>query len=487
MTQVDQVDVAIIGGGLAGMTVAVAVARAGLRTLMLERSSDDRYICNSRLTGGVFHCALRAADLPAETLETTIKRNYGPTVNSDLAHAVARDVLPAIRWLQSLGVRFMRASADPWHRFVLAPPALGRTGDAWRNRGGDTLLRTLESRLHEAGGRVSRGREAKRILTHDGEPCGVAGEDFTVAAGVVVIADGGFQQDPELVAQDISPQPARLVQRNAGTGWGDGARMAAAIGAALLADQSGFYGHVLSRDAFHDERLRFYPWLDEMARFGMVVTPDGRRFCDESSGGIKIANRIAALTDPASATVVWDHTIWTGPARARFLAPNPTLDKLGATIHRAATIREVAALAGINGAALEREVAAYNAAIGEGTTDRLDPPRSARAVQPMPILTPPFYAAPAAAGMTYTMGGIEVDGCSRVRRAAGGSFDTLFAVGGSGGGVEGGPRASYVGGLVKAAATGWRAAQAIIARSPPACDPAEMAASHQSFEPRSTS
>lgn len=459
------IDVAIIGGGLAGMIVATAAAQAGLRAVVLERSGEDRYICNSRLTGGVFHCALRAADTPPETLRKAIMANHGPGVNEALANAIAQDVLPAIRWLRQLGVRFIRASADPWHRFVLAPPALGRTGDAWCGRGGDTLLRTLEARLLAYGGEIRRGHSVQALVTHDGLVRGVEGDGFRIVADRVVIADGGFQQNHELVAQAISPKPERIVQRNAGTGWGDGLLMAQAIGAATVPDMSGFYGHVVSRDAQARDDLRFYPWLDEMARFGMAVTPNGRRFCDESGGGIRIANQIAALPDPASATVIWDEAIWRGPARARFLAPNPSLDKLGATIHRAGTIDELAIQAGIDPPSLAREIAEYNTAIVEGTLDRLTPPRGARGVKPMPILTPPFAAAPAIAGMTYTMGGIAVDGCSRVMAASGGPIANLFAVGGSSGGVEGGPRAAYVGGLVKAAATGWRAAQTIMETS----------------------
>ncbi len=456
------IDVVVVGGGLAGMIAAVGVAQSGLRAVVLERSAEDRYICNSRLTGGVFHCALRAADTPPEALEQAILSNRGTGVNAELAVAIARDVMPAIRWLQLFGVRFIRASADPWHRFVLAPPALGRTGDAWRNRGGDTLLRTLEDRLLATGGEIRRGHSVRKLVMQGRRPCGIEGDGFQLEADNFVIADGGFQRNPSLVARAISPQPDKIVQRNAGTGWGDGLLMAEAAGAAMVDDMSGFYGHVVSRDALTRDDLRYYPWLDEMARFGMAVTPDGRRFCDESGGGIRIANNIAALPDPASVTVIWDEAIWQGPARARFLAPNPLLDKLGATVFRAGTIAELAGKAGIDPAGLEREVAEYNAAISEGTLDRLLPARGMRGVEPLPILTPPFAAAPAAAGMTYTMGGIAVDGCSRVVTTEGGPFANLYAVGGSSGGVEGGPRAGYLGGLIKAAATGWRAAQTII-------------------------
>ena len=85
----------------------------------------------------------------------------------------------------------------------------------------------------------------------------------------------------------------------------------------------------------------------------------------------------------------------------------------------------------------------------------------------MPIATPPFYAAPAIAGVTYTMGGIAIDGDARVLRRDGGSIEGLFAAGSATGGHEGGPRVGYTGGLSKALTFGWCAARAIAREAPP--------------------
>lgn len=460
----DRVDVVVIGAGIAGLVAAVGTAEAGLRTVVLEQSADEEYICSSRLTGGVFHCALRAPDEDPGSLARTIIDGRGADGNAALAQSIAQDAMPAIRWLQRQGARFIRASPDPWQRFVLSPPSLGRTEEGWRRRGGDVLLRLLATRLAEQGGVLRRGHRACRlVLDADGAVTGVAGADFAIAARAVVIADGGFQQNAAMVAEQISPRPSLLVQRNGGTGHGDGRSMAVAAGAAIVADSRGFYGHVVSRDALVDDALRFYPWLDELARHGLAVTPDGRRFCDEGRGGIHLANRIAGLPDPASAVVIWDEAIWRGPGRARFMAPNPALDRHGATVYRAGTLQDVAKLAGIDFAGLSETVKAHNAAIGGVGDGSASPPRTAGAGAPMPIATPPFAAAPAAAGMTYTMGGIAVDGASRVQRASGEPFPNLFAVGGSSGGVEGGEKPMYVGGLVKASTTGWQAARSIAA------------------------
>jgi fumarate reductase flavoprotein subunit len=293
-----------------------------------------------------------------------------------------------------------------------------------------------------------------------GRCVGLAGDGFEVDAAAVVIADGGFQANPELLRQAISPAPERLVQRNARTGRGEGLKMAEEAGAAITGCRD-FYGHVLSRDALANDALWPYPWTDELARAAIVVGADGRRFVDEGLGGVFIANRIAALADPASATVVCDRAGWEGPGAERYTAPNPALVEAGGTVHRADTLEALAAIAGIDPGGLAREVAAHNAALEGRSLDRLHPPRTTAVFRAWPIAAPPFYAVPVCAGITYTLNGIAIDEWSRVLDQRGSVLPGLYAVGSTTGGLEGGVRVGYVGGLCKAAVTGLRAGEQI--------------------------
>ena len=249
----------VIGGGIAGLVSVVGVAQHGLTVVVLEQGAEDQYLCNSRLTGGVFHCALRPPDLPAADFEHIIIRNRGADVNRALAGAIARDALAAIRWLQALGIRFIRGSGDAWHHFVLAPPSLGRTGEGGRGRGGDTLLRGLEAHLNAHGSQIRHAHRATALLVDGDYVAGVQGDSFAIRAPVVVIADGGFQADADLVRSAISPNPNQIATRNAGTSFGDGLKLAREIGAALARDQSKCYGHLVSRDALTNPNLRFFP------------------------------------------------------------------------------------------------------------------------------------------------------------------------------------------------------------------------------------
>jgi fumarate reductase flavoprotein subunit len=452
-------DVAVIGGGLAGLTCAVRAAMAGRKAIVLERSGDDLYLCNSRMATGVFHVAFNSLAVDAATLEQRAREMLGASARQDLLTAVCKGARPAIDWLREVaGARFIAEGDDPAYEFVLAPSAVGKFGREWQGRGADLLLRSLEQVLLRHGGVVRRGRAVRRLTMRHERCTGVAGESFEVTANAVVMADGGFQANLERLGELISPAPERLVQRNARTGIGDGLRMAQEAGAAF-ANRGGFYGHLQSRSALKDDRLWPYPWADELARACLVVGSDGRRVADEGWGGIYLANRIAALPDPASTWVICDQPGWEGPGAARETSLNPHLERMGGSVLRAPSLEGLARQSRIDGASLASTVAEYNAAITAGTADQLTPPRTVTRYKAWPVQRPPFYAIPIVPGITYTLGGIAIDGDSRALREDATPIPGLYAAGSTTGGLEGGERIGYVGGLVKATVTGLRAAE----------------------------
>jgi fumarate reductase flavoprotein subunit len=55
-TTVLSCDVAVVGAGISGMISAVRSAQGGRRVIVFEKTTDERYVCNSRLTAGIWHC-----------------------------------------------------------------------------------------------------------------------------------------------------------------------------------------------------------------------------------------------------------------------------------------------------------------------------------------------------------------------------------------------------------------------------------------------
>jgi fumarate reductase flavoprotein subunit len=362
----------------------------------------------------------------------------------------------------------------------MAPPRPAKPGFGWQGRGPDAALRTLAKNFTDSGGILALRNRATRLLMSGGRCLGVAMTRGDTAGEIradhVVLADGGFQGNRELVRRFISPRPERLVQRNAQTGQGDALLMAEEAGARLTGTDR-FYGHLLVQEALTNNLLWPYPTIDTLASSAIVIDRSGRRFLDEGMGGVTMANRIAQLDDPLSATTIFDKAIWESAGRLEFTPPNPHLVECGGTLASAVSLADLAGAIDVPADGLADTVAGYNRAVQSGDVSSLQPGRtpgrmfgvlrSSETRTPLrPILEPPFYAIRLCAGITYTMGGIAIDAQARVIAASGEVIPGLYAAGACTGGAEGGPMAGYIGGLCKALTLGFIAGETIGAEAP---------------------
>jgi len=460
MASADRYNVIVVGGGLAGLSAANRAAQLGLRTLVLEAGSNERYLCNSRYTMGFMHVAFNATTADADQLSRAIDKATDGSARPDLAQALAGNIGRAVSWLGEMGVRYIKGGPLDWMNRVLAPPGVRRPGLHWEGRGGDVLLRILGQRFRDAGGELMLGTRARRLLMDDGRCVGVeaerSGQNIRLTGDAVVLADGGFQANADFVRAHISPRPEKLCVRNAATGVGDALTMAQGIGAKLIG-LNRFYGHVQCHEALESDKLWPYPILDLLVTAGIVVDRHGKRFADEGLGGVYMTNAIAALEEPDTAVVIFDDAIWNGTGREYILPPNPNAIEAGGTLISRADLDSLAQALDLPAAELQATVASYNAFVQGGAG--VQPPRSNRAAQPEPIVKPPFHAFRVCAGITYTMGGVAVDGGARVLNLDDRPIPGLYAGGSTVGGLEGGGPAGYIGGLSKALTLGLLAAE----------------------------
>jgi fumarate reductase flavoprotein subunit len=458
-------DVIIIGAGIAGLVTANRAAELGKRAVVLEKSTEEKYLCNSRYAYGTFHINFTSLDTPEDTLTAKIDAATDGFARKDLARTVAKDGRRLMHWLKSEGIELVNLGG--YGTNVLSPPWRKGFGLTWQNYGGDVALQRLEANFRKRQGRILRGSHARALkLVSDGIEIEVAQSDGVkkLSAPAAVIADGGFQANLDMLRMNgVSPAPEKLLARNGGTAVGDGLRMALALGAAASGGMNNFYGHLHSRDAMQSTRHWPRPVTDDLAAAGIVIDADGRRFTDEGLGGIWISNAIARLPDPLGTTIIYDQAIWEGPpGRNHAQPPNPLVVEAGGTIHRADMLAELAGKIGLPPQRLIDVVAEYNKALDEGALQQLSPARRDDPNKAWPIKVAPFYAMPICAAITNTMGGIVVDGDARVLDGNDKPIAGLYAAGSTVGGLDGGPHAGYVGGLIKAT-IGLRAAETIAA------------------------
>lgn len=470
-------DVAVVGAGLAGLTAANRAAQLGLEVIVLEQGTSDDYLCNSRIATGVVNFAHSNPELPADVLVDAIMADTEDHADPALARAMANVAGRGLAWLRDEGAELIRRGIQGKQSFMMAPAKTFQAGLVWKGDGPDVLLRRLQDNLRRRGGQLLLGARAASLIVRDGRCCGVEIKATDGARRIearnVVLADGGFQGNIEMLRRFITAHPEALVQRNAGTGRGDAIRMAEAAGAKLV-DMDCFYGHLLSHSAMQNSGLWPYPTLDSLTAASILIDRNGERLFDEGIGGITLSNRIAKLDDPLSTIIIFDHAIWESAGRDESVPPNPCLQEANGALVTATDIGSLAQTIGVPPGRLSQTVAEYNAALHSGTAQALNPPRTAGRrfgvprsdpgrVPPRPVEQPPFYAAPLSVGISCTIGGVAIDASARALDASNAPIPGLYAVGSTSGGLEGGPIAGYIGGLAKAYCLGLIAAEAMAA------------------------
>ena len=457
-------DLIIIGAGFAGLTAGNRAAELGLIPLVLEAGSDQFYKCNSRFSTGSCHVAFNTPWTDPDDLTKTISDNLDGAARKDLAIAMGKNASRTIDWLRLQGATFEDHPRRSDHMPMLSPLREMKAGLDWEGGGANSLLKKLGKLLIDRGGKLHLGSRVTKLNIENGQICGVNVKtqkgSYNISSNAVVIADGGFQANPKLVEKYIGCPITKLQQRNAGTGLGDGLRMAMTIGAEAVGLES-FYGHVLSRDAIENESLWPYPQVDLICATSIVVNQEGKRFADEGYGGIYIANSIARLADPLSATAIFDARVWEEAKTTDNVPPNPSLPHAGGTVLQAPTPWELAVIANINPVGLSTTIDTYNHHLLNEIDQPLTPSRTQETYVAQSISEPPFYAIPLCAGITVTSGGLSVNGKGQVMGKDDYPINGLYAAGSTVGGIEGGPRFSYVGGLMKSFCIGLLAAETI--------------------------
>src|SRR5260370_27257327 len=123
-----------------------------------------------------------------------------------------------------------------------------------------------------------------------------------IHADAVLIATGGFQGDPELLATFIGPgADAMLVRSNTGS-VGDGFRMGRDVGASASKCLEGFYGHLVPSPLAELREDQFLSLTQYYSKHCILVNRLGLRFTDEWLGD-EVSTQ-ATLRQAASREVV---------------------------------------------------------------------------------------------------------------------------------------------------------------------------------------
>jgi succinate dehydrogenase/fumarate reductase flavoprotein subunit len=435
---VSQVDLLVIGGGMAGLSAAAYAARNGAGVVLVEKGPA---------VGGSAAYARYIHTAPT----VDVMREVNPGADPKLASRLVKGYDGAIEWVRSLGV----------HMDELVPLigySRGRRTDM------PNYLLACEGLVIEHG-ELLVSSTVERLLLEDGAVVGAAvrtagGEERVIRARSTLMASGGFGGDPELRAKLIHPLAGDLPLRANVYSTGDGLRLGETAGAAFGPPDAGFYGHLIPSGIAYDpdefRALSFYH-----SEHSILVNLDGRRFCDETIGDH--LNTLDVLDQPeARALLIGDQRVRDEWMLTPYVKGGEPLDRFqlarerGARAVLAEDIDELEALPeqwGYPRGAVRDTVREFNE---QCRTGKHSPGRKRDAA---PLVDPPYYVIEVIPAITHPYGGIRIDERARALDADGTPIPGLFAAGADAGGVF---YRAYAGGLASALVFGLEAARTAI-------------------------
>ena len=188
-------DVAIIGGGTAGLNSAMAAAERGLKVLVADKARIER---SGAIAGGIdhFHAFLESGE-PWDTRESYLtgwvtKISKGASNLKIQEKVFCDEVKAAIERVERIGI----ALRDPNTGKFVRTQALGQPGPMAINFNGKLLKPKMAKEVRRLGCEVLDRVQVTKLLLHNGEFAGFTGFDirtgvfYEVRAKAAVIATG---------------------------------------------------------------------------------------------------------------------------------------------------------------------------------------------------------------------------------------------------------------------------------------------------------
>jgi succinate dehydrogenase/fumarate reductase flavoprotein subunit len=435
-------DVIVVGAGMAGLVAATQAQALGARVALLEKG--DAPGGSLALSGGTLWCARTYEDL----------RRLVPRGDPTLARVLVEDFDDGVQWLKRIGATLTPIPIEPYRVVYWLEPNprhfVTHLVSQFASQGGTLLTHTAGiNMLMDANGAIS-GIVARTTTGLQ-----------TITAKAVILTTGGFQANPAMRAQYFGQWADRLILRSNPHSTGDGFWMGAHIGAMSSAAMSSFYGHLLPAPPAVVPTNDFIAYTMYHSDQSVLVNLRGERFTDESWGDETNAQAVARQPE-ALACLIYDdvvyRTVAKRPASAGARATDTFYESqaLGALAATAPTIEALADAVqawGVHSTSVVETIRAYNEAVVAGRAAELHMPRRAKA---NPITTPPFYALMVTPGITFTLGGLRINGEAQVLNRSGKPIIGLYAAGADAGGIH---NEQYAGGLCLGLVFGRRAAK----------------------------
>ena len=419
-------DVIVVGGGGAGMAAATRLAQLGKSVILVEKSGFLGGAIsvsggNQVVMGSQLQIDNGVADDSVESMVADFEANGANKNNKEILTLFAENVGATTDWLvASCGITFEEG--------------LHQLGEYSHNRelaytgGGAGFAEAMRKAVEEAGVQVLLNTKAESLIADNGTVTGVkaasSDADYTLTAGNVVLATGGYGANKDMLTDEMKS----ALYYGPASSTGEGIQMAQAVGAQTANMEYGI--EVDTGIAKSTIAGNIVGWTMS----AILVNKDGNRVVNEKASNRTIleeelkqeGGELYLLLD-AETFEAWKAKL--APAGIsdadieKYLEANGTATPVFA---HGETLEEAAAAAGINADNLKATVEKYNGFVAKGSDD--DFGRAATYLTKT-IGEGPYYIVEQKPRFATTMGGLVINTSMQVLNEAGEPISGLYAAG----------------------------------------------------------
>ncbi|MFO7305430.1 MAG: FAD-dependent oxidoreductase [Gammaproteobacteria bacterium] len=428
----------IIGGGTAGMVAAIFAAKRGARVVVIEKTQNvgGTLVISGGMMGAagtVFQKRKGIQDSPQQHYEDIMRISAGTAV-PEMARLWAEHAGSMVNWLAELGFTIPddQPSVGTLYDYYSVPRYI------WGAQQGRSILAVLKPEFDKyvQSGHITLMTDASAVdLIKDAKGAinGVVVEDSKgkrsdVLGRNTIIATGGCAGNPSMFEALHGVPLYRRVALPSSQGAGFMLGLAAGGYLRCAENYCGYYGSVAQSDQWPSPPATNM-MIDHRVRpvWEIFVNVRGERFVREDHPSMSERDRTMDKQPGYRFWAVFDQRILD---EAPPLIPSWTREQLldsfnkHPMFHRGATWTELGVRAGIDPAALQKTVAAYNEAVQKGKSDPLG-----REHRPVPLLRPPFYAIRSQTWTLKSYVGLAVNENLQLIREDGQVIPNLYAAG----------------------------------------------------------
>lgn len=406
-------DVLVIGGGGAGLVSAITAAENGSNVILVEKLpmlGGNTVISATGITASdtKLHEASGRPFTKEEHITKTMETGKN-LADKELVELLVNSSSDAYDWLVSLGLKYKLHEKD---NFWIIPE---------EGHYGSLLVAAYKTEMAKHKNiTVMMSTKAEEFVMDGSKVVGAKitgkdGKEQTITAKSVILATGGLNNAPEMIAEFNPKYKGIHAEMTTAGATGDGITMARKIGAKLV-DMDLFQMRPLASNGnWYNQSL-----IVEEGKGGILVNKGGARFADETMNTWDLGSEILKQED-AMAYIIFDEEVFaTKDGKKAF--------EIGKGV-KADTIEELAAQLGVDAAKLKASVEDYN--------NKIDPFNRKTLGK---ITTAPFYGVKTLPSSHYTMGGVAINKDAQVLNESGTVIEGLFAAGEVVGGLYGAGR-----------------------------------------------